>query len=69
MIEPGPVLTQFEHKVFEEGSKTDRSQTDKETADMFNIYLDNFKQIFENLGQTAEDVAEVLVTMHQRLIS
>ncbi|KAK9519836.1 hypothetical protein VZT92_022540 [Zoarces viviparus] len=59
LIEPGPVITEFERKVYEEGMKTDLSKADKVTADMFtNIYLKNYNQIFESLGQTAEDVAE-----------
>lgn len=59
LIEPGPVITEFERKVYEEGLKTDLSKADKVTADMFtNIYLKNYNQIFETLGQTAEDVAE-----------
>ncbi|KPP59769.1 retinol dehydrogenase 8-like [Scleropages formosus] len=59
LIEPGPVVTEFEHKVFEEGLKTDLSKADKVTADMFtNIYLKNYKQIFDTFGQTAEDIAE-----------
>ncbi|XP_042273799.1 retinol dehydrogenase 8 [Thunnus albacares] len=59
LIEPGPVITEFERKVYDEGMKTDLSNADKITADMFtNIYLKNYKQIFETLGQTAEDVAE-----------
>jgi retinol dehydrogenase-8 len=60
LIEPGPVVTEFEHKVYEEGMKTDLSKADKVTADMFtNIYMKNFKQIYESLGQTPEDIAEV----------
>ncbi|KAF3835693.1 hypothetical protein F7725_028251 [Dissostichus mawsoni] len=40
--------------------KTDLSKADKITADVFtNIYLKNYNQISESLGQTAEDVAEV----------
>nr|XP_060629968.1 retinol dehydrogenase 8-like [Anolis sagrei ordinatus] len=59
LIEPGPVVTEFERKVFEDGMKMDLSAADKETADMFvNIYLKNYKQIFQTLGQTAEDIAE-----------
>ncbi|NWI11244.1 RDH8 dehydrogenase, partial [Crypturellus soui] len=59
LIEPGPVVTEFERKVFEDGMKMDLSAADKETADMFtNIYLKNYKQIFQSLGQSAEDVAE-----------
>ncbi|XP_043940800.1 retinol dehydrogenase 8-like isoform X1 [Protopterus annectens] len=59
LIEPGPVITEFERKVYEEGMKMDLSSADKETADMFtNIYLKNYKQIFESLGQSPEEVAE-----------
>ncbi|XP_053247636.1 retinol dehydrogenase 8-like [Podarcis raffonei] len=59
LIEPGPVVTEFERKVFEDGMNMDLSAADKETADMFvNIYLKNYKQIFQSLGQTAEDIAE-----------
>ncbi|XP_053102660.1 retinol dehydrogenase 8-like [Hemicordylus capensis] len=59
LIEPGPVVTEFERKVFEDGMKMDLSAADEETADMFvNIYLKNYKQIFQTLGQTAEDIAE-----------
>ncbi|XP_033372310.1 retinol dehydrogenase 8-like [Parus major] len=59
LIEPGPVITEFERKVFEDGMKMDLSAADEETAEMFtNIYLKNYKQIFQSLGQSAEDVAE-----------
>ncbi|KAL2090021.1 hypothetical protein ACEWY4_014709 [Coilia grayii] len=59
LIEPGPVITEFERKVFKEASNLDLSKTDKVTADMFtNIYLKNYSQMFESLGQTPEDVAE-----------
>ncbi|NWX24322.1 RDH8 dehydrogenase, partial [Aegotheles bennettii] len=59
LIEPGPVITEFERKVFEDGMKMDLSAADQETAEMFtNIYLKNYKQIFQSLGQSAEDVAE-----------
>lgn len=59
VIEPGPVRTQFERKVYDEGVKMDLSKADEVTADMFNVYLKNFKEIFETLGQTAEEIAEV----------
>ncbi|MBN3277149.1 RDH8 dehydrogenase, partial [Polyodon spathula] len=59
LIEPGPVITEFERKVYEEGLKTDLSAADKETANMFtNIYLKNYNQIFQSLGQTPEEIAE-----------
>ncbi|KAG9483144.1 retinol dehydrogenase 8-like [Eleutherodactylus coqui] len=59
LIEPGPVITEFERKVFEDGMKMDPSGVDDETANMFtDIYLKNYKSVFQSLGQTAEDVAE-----------
>ncbi|KAL4635457.1 retinol dehydrogenase 8-like [Arapaima gigas] len=59
LIEPGPVVTDFERKVYEEGLKTDLSKADTVTADMFsNMYLKTFLQIFETFGQTPEDIAE-----------
>lgn len=59
-MEPGPVITEFERKVYENGVKTDLSKADQVTSDMFtNIYLKNYGQIFETLGQTPEDIAEV----------
>ncbi|XP_077309024.1 retinol dehydrogenase 8-like [Lithobates pipiens] len=59
LIEPGPVITEFEKKVYEDGMKMDLSGVDTETAEMFtNVYLKNYKSIFQSLGQTAEDVAE-----------
>uniref|UniRef100_A0A8D2IV18 Retinol dehydrogenase n=1 Tax=Varanus komodoensis TaxID=61221 RepID=A0A8D2IV18_VARKO len=62
LVEPGPVVTEFEKKVFEDGMKMDLSAADEETADMFvNIYLKNYKQIFQTLGQAAEDIAEIIL--------
>ncbi|MBN3284554.1 RDH8 dehydrogenase, partial [Polyodon spathula] len=59
LIEPCPVVTELEWKVYEEGLKTDLSTADTETASMFtNIYLKNCNQIFQSLGQTLEDIAE-----------
>ncbi|XP_063819601.1 retinol dehydrogenase 8-like [Pseudophryne corroboree] len=59
LIEPGPVMTEFELKVFEDAILGDYSNTDQETTDMFtNYYLKNTKAIFSSLGQTPEEVAE-----------
>ncbi|XP_055497416.1 retinol dehydrogenase 8 [Leucoraja erinacea] len=59
LIEPGPVVTEFEKKVYEEGTKIDLSAADQETRDIFtNIYLRNYKEIFSSLGQSADEVAE-----------
>ncbi|XP_019386640.1 PREDICTED: coiled-coil domain-containing protein 18 isoform X1 [Crocodylus porosus] len=59
LIEPGPVITEFEKKVYEDGMKMDLSAADEETAHMFtDVYLKNYNQIFQSLGQSAEEVAE-----------
>ncbi|KAG7276272.1 hypothetical protein CRUP_015595 [Coryphaenoides rupestris] len=59
VIEQARCETEFERKVYDEGVKTDLSKADEVTADMFtNVYLKNFKEIFETLGQTPEDIAE-----------
>ncbi|XP_034272461.1 retinol dehydrogenase 8-like isoform X2 [Pantherophis guttatus] len=59
LIEPGPVVTEFEMKIYEDAEKTDYSQTDPETAEIFSqIYLKNSKAIFSSLSQTPEDIAE-----------
>nr|XP_006117478.1 retinol dehydrogenase 8-like [Pelodiscus sinensis] len=59
LIEPGPVVTEFETKLYEEAENADYSATDPETADMFSkLYLKNSKAIFSSLGQTPSDIAE-----------
>ncbi|KAG8446745.1 hypothetical protein GDO86_014271 [Hymenochirus boettgeri] len=59
LVEPGPVVTEFEMKTHEEAMRGDYSKTDRETADMFmNHYLKNTRAVFSSLGQTPEDVAE-----------
>ncbi|XP_054657685.1 retinol dehydrogenase 8-like isoform X2 [Grus americana] len=59
LVEPGPVTTEFEAKVYEEAERADYSRTDPETADIFtNLYLRNSKDVFASLGQTPEDIAE-----------
>uniref|UniRef100_A0A8C6ZJ63 Retinol dehydrogenase 8 n=1 Tax=Nothoprocta perdicaria TaxID=30464 RepID=A0A8C6ZJ63_NOTPE len=61
LVEPGPVTTEFETKVYEEAERADYSRTDPETADIFmRLYLRNSRDVFASLGQSAEDVAEVL---------
>lgn len=58
-MEPGPVVTEFERKVYEDAESMDLSGTDKETAKIFReIYLPYSKKIFASLGQTPEEVAE-----------
>ncbi|KAM4622470.1 retinol dehydrogenase 8-like [Discoglossus pictus] len=59
LIEPGPVVTEFEMKVYEDALHGNYTKTDPETAAMFlNYYLKNYKAIFSSLGQTPEDIAE-----------
>lgn len=58
-MEPGPVMTEFERKVYEDAEIIDLSETDEETARIFrDIYLPYSRKIFTTLGQTPEDVAE-----------
>ena len=58
-MEPGPVVTEFERKVYEDAEKMDLSETDEETAKIFReIYLPYSKKVFSTLGQTPAEVAE-----------
>lgn len=58
-MEPGPVVTEFERKVYEDAEKMDLSGTDEETAKIFReVYLPYSKKVFASLGQTPEEVAE-----------
>lgn len=60
MVEPGPVLTEFERKVYEDAQNMDLSGTDDETARIFReIYLPYSGKVFSSLGQRPEEVAEV----------
>lgn len=60
LVEPGPVMTEFETKLYEEAERADYSRTDPETAEIFTkLYLRNSRDVFTSLGQTPEDIAEV----------
>uniref|UniRef100_A0A8D0GT04 Retinol dehydrogenase 8 n=1 Tax=Sphenodon punctatus TaxID=8508 RepID=A0A8D0GT04_SPHPU len=60
LIEPGPVLTEFERKLYEEAATLDLSAVDKETMDIFQgFYMAYSKEVFTALGQSPEEVAEV----------
>uniref|UniRef100_A0A8D2ZQ58 Zmp:0000001048 n=2 Tax=Scophthalmus maximus TaxID=52904 RepID=A0A8D2ZQ58_SCOMX len=62
LVEPGPVVTEFESKVYEDAEKMNLSGTDEETAKIFKeLYLPYSKKIFSSLGQTPEEVAEQTV--------
>lgn len=59
LVEPGPVITEFENKIYEDAANMDLSDTDEETAKIFKqIYLPYSKAIFTALGQTPQDIAE-----------
>ncbi|MBN3324200.1 RDH8 dehydrogenase, partial [Atractosteus spatula] len=59
LIEPGPVITEFEKKVYEEADGMDLAGTDEETARIFRqVYLPYSRKIFAALGQTPEEIAE-----------
>ncbi|XP_068118651.1 retinol dehydrogenase 8-like [Hyperolius riggenbachi] len=59
LVEPGPVVTQFELKIYEEAIRGDYSQVDPETSELFvNHYLKNTNAIFSSIGQTPDDIAE-----------
>ncbi|KAG8006876.1 Retinol dehydrogenase 8 [Nibea albiflora] len=59
LVEPGPVVTEFERKMYEDIEKMDLSGTDEETAKILReVYLPFSKKIFTSLGQTPEEVAE-----------
>ncbi|XP_023257195.1 retinol dehydrogenase 8-like [Seriola lalandi dorsalis] len=62
LVEPGPVVTEFERKVYEDAEKMDLSGTDEETAKIFReVYLPYSRKVFASLGQTPEEVAEQTV--------
>uniref|UniRef100_A0A3Q3G667 Zmp:0000001048 n=1 Tax=Labrus bergylta TaxID=56723 RepID=A0A3Q3G667_9LABR len=52
LVEPGPVVTEFERKVYDDAEMMDLSGTDEETAKMFReVYLPYSKKIFASLGK------------------
>ncbi|CAN9505587.1 unnamed protein product [Ophioblennius macclurei] len=64
LVEPGPVVTEFERKVYELAETMDLSGTDEETARIFReLYLPYSKKVFSSLGQTPEEVAEQTVNV------
>ncbi|XP_007670893.1 retinol dehydrogenase 8-like isoform X1 [Ornithorhynchus anatinus] len=60
LIEPGPVVTEFERKLYAEAANMDLSGVDPETLQIFQgFYMTYSKEVFSVLGQTPEEVAEV----------
>ncbi|KAI2668891.1 Retinol dehydrogenase 8 [Labeo rohita] len=59
MIEPGPVHTEFEMKMFADVSKKEYAGTDPETLHHFRTYyLPSAMNIFQGLGQSPEHIAK-----------
>ncbi|XP_028842431.1 retinol dehydrogenase 8 isoform X1 [Denticeps clupeoides] len=59
LVEPGPVVTEFEKKVYEDAEHMDLSGTDEETAQIFRgIYLPYSRKIFSSIGQAPEEIAK-----------
>ncbi|CAI5675782.1 unnamed protein product [Oreochromis niloticus] len=64
LVEPGPVVTEFERKMYEGAEKMDLSGTDEETARIFReLYLPYSKEVFTSLSQTPEEVAQQTVNV------
>uniref|UniRef100_A0A673ZDN8 Zmp:0000001048 n=1 Tax=Salmo trutta TaxID=8032 RepID=A0A673ZDN8_SALTR len=60
LLEPGPVGTEFERKVYDDAEKMDLAGADEETARIFReIYLPYSRKVFNSLAQTPEEIAEV----------
>ncbi|XP_061080547.1 retinol dehydrogenase 8-like isoform X2 [Conger conger] len=58
MIEPGPVHTEFEVKMMEDVAKMEYPGADADTVRYFkDVYLPSATDIFQAMGQTAEDIA------------
>uniref|UniRef100_A0AAQ5Z3L1 Retinol dehydrogenase n=1 Tax=Amphiprion ocellaris TaxID=80972 RepID=A0AAQ5Z3L1_AMPOC len=63
LVEPGPVMTEFERKVYEDAEMMDLSETDEETAKIFReVYLPYSKKVFTSLGQTTEEQTLKVIT-------
>ncbi|XP_059123220.1 retinol dehydrogenase 8 [Peromyscus eremicus] len=61
MVEPGPVVTEFEGKLLAQVSMTEFPDTDPETLGYFrDLYLPASKELFRSVGQSPRDVAQVI---------
>lgn len=66
MIEPGPVHTEFETKMMEEVAKMEYPGADADTVRYFkDVYLPSSIDIFQAMGQTPDDIANVCVSLYQ----
>ncbi|XP_012584837.1 PREDICTED: complement C3-like [Condylura cristata] len=62
LVEPGPVVTNFERKILEQVSTTEFPSTDPDTLRYFrDFYLPASEELFRSVGQSPKDVAQVIV--------
>ncbi|KAI4583850.1 hypothetical protein MJG53_007129 [Ovis ammon polii x Ovis aries] len=62
LVEPGPVVTEFEGKLLEQVSTAEFPGTDPDTLSYFrDLYLPASRELFHNVGQSPQDVAKVIV--------
>ena len=60
MVEPGPVITDFEGKLLAQISTTEFPDTDPDTLGYFrDLYLPASRELFRSVGQNPRDVAKV----------
>ena len=60
LVEPGPVVTEFEGKLLEQVSTAEFPGTDPDTLSYFrDLYLPASRELFHNVGQSPQDVAKV----------
>ncbi|KAF6307041.1 retinol dehydrogenase 8 [Rhinolophus ferrumequinum] len=62
LVEPGPVATDFEGKLLEQVSTAEFPGTDPDTLHYFrDLYLPTSRELFRSVGQSPQDVAQVIV--------
>ncbi|XP_037363817.1 retinol dehydrogenase 8 [Talpa occidentalis] len=62
LVEPGPVITNFERKIWEQVSTSEFPSMDPDTLHYFqDFYLPASEEIFRSIGQSPQDVAQVIV--------
>lgn len=60
LVEPGPVVTNFEKKLLDQVSTAEFPGTDPDTLHYFrDLYLPASKELFRSVGQSPQDVAQV----------
>ena len=60
LVEPGPVVTDFEGKLLEQVSTAEFPDTDPDTLHYFrDFYLPASRELFRSVGQSPQDVAQV----------